>query len=238
MKLAAMQPYFLPYLGYFDLIDSVDVFIIFDTPRFQKKTWMTRNRILHPDQNKEFKYINLLTDHDNILASCSEVNVKISDRDLFIGKNLQIYKKMRALNYNRICQNDFILTPLENMKFSKFIAKQLRSICTQIGISTDIILLSETSYVHDHELAPGMHAFEICKYFGATSYINAPGGREIFNIDFYEKNGINIHFLKPIIHEYQQGRRNKFVSNLSILDVLMFNEISTVKERFITYELE
>ena len=238
MKLAAMQPYFLPYVGYFDLIDSVDVFIIFDTPRFQKKTWMTRNRILHPDQNREFKYINLITEQTNPLFPCSKINVANSNHDYFIEKNLQVYKKMRALNYDKIRHGEIILTPCEKMKFSTFIAEQLKNVCKTIGITTEIIILSETDYVHNDELEPGMHAFEICKHFGAKSYINAPGGRDIFNEEFYENNGIQINFLKPIIREYKQGRRNEFIPNLSILDVLMFNEISNVRERHIAYELE
>ena len=238
MKLAAMQPYFLPYLGYFDLIDSVDLFIIFDTPRFQKKTWMTRNRVLHPDQNQEFKYIHLRTEQDNLSASCNEVTLPMIKRSLFIEQNLQIYQKMRALNYNEICEGNFILTPQSNIQFSKFILQQIQYISNMIGIDTEIVLLSETDYLHNDEVAPGMHAFQICKHFGADSYINAPGGKGIFNINYYKNNGININFIKPLIRGYKQGRRDIFIPNLSILDVLMFNEISHLRERFIAYELE
>ena len=233
-----MQPYFLPYLGYFSLIDSVDKFIIFDTPKFKKKSWMTRNRILHVDAKKEFNYINLRSVKQKSGTSCSEIILLAENKEVFISKNLQVYKKMRAFNYQKICSNDFLLVPESEIKFSEFIYKQLRNICNHLEINTEIVLLSETEYQHDERLSPGLHALRICKYFGASTYINAPNGRTIFDPDIYYENDIELKFLKPNLESYQQSWRQPFIPNLSILDALMFNEWSSFRRDYLTYELE
>lgn len=237
MKLAAMQPYFLTYLGYFDLIDAVDLFIIFDTPKFQKKSWMTRNRVLHPDIKKEFQYINLSTMKCRKDASCSEVIIASHNKTRFIQQNLQVYKRMRAINYNKIDCDDFMLVPEHETTFSRFIFNQLKNICEKINIVTKIVLLSETDYEHDYHLSPGLHALKICKFFGASTYINAPGGRDFFDHSIYKENSVQLSFIKPILNQYKQSKREFFVQDLSILDALMFNKWSSFKQDYINYEL-
>lgn len=238
VRLAVMQPYFLPYHGYFGLIDSVDLFIIFDTPRFQKKSWMTRNRVLHPDKDKDFKYIHINTMATQSKCSCSDVFLSAMDRLQFIENNLQVYKKMRAVNYEQILNDDLILVPDNNILFSRFIKQQLRNICRKIGINTEIVLLSDTDYKHNQNLSPGLHALEISKFFGATNYINAPGGKQLFDMQKYSRNGIKLNYIKPRLKTYGQGRRLKFVQDLSILDTLMFNKYDSIMRDIICYELE
>lgn len=237
MKIAAMQPYFLPYLGYFSLIASVDIFIIFDTPKFLKKSWMTRNRILHPDQNEEFKYINLPTHQNSSNLACCEITVLKQDQEEFTSKHFQIYKKMRAKNYDKICGGAFPIMPTESGSFSKFIRDQLVSICSLMNIKTKIIILSETDYVHDDTLEPGLHALNISKYFKAKTYVNAPGGKGLFDKKIYTENGIELTFINPGTVTYQQGKREGFIPNLSVVDVLMFNDFPKIQREVLNYEL-
>lgn len=237
MKIAIMQPYFFPYIGYFQLISAVDEFILFDDVQYIKKGWINRNRILSPDIKKEFLYIvaPLQKHSHNELIK----NIKISYSHDWISKiygQLTYYKKIRAPFYKQIID---LLEIIFNEKIESIVQLNLKSLnilVKYLGIKTELTVSSEYKFDYSLVQAPGDWAFEIAKQKKAKMYINPFSGRDLFNKEKFHKNAIELKFLKPKEIIYKQSKRN-FVPWLSIIDVMMFNSKDEIRKMLNEYEL-
>lgn len=232
MKLAIMQPYFLPYIGYFSLMHEVDQFILFDTVQFQRKSWMTRNQIINP--NGGSTYINLPVKRAPLDTSIKEIVIN-NDIDwktkllnqLFVYKKAPYYKETievleRALN----CHTGTLTDINKNL---------LVEICKYLNLDCEINVLSEMGLNIEPVHVADEWALNISKELHASEYINAPGGVCFFNKHKYEKNNINLKFIKNELRRYKQFHLD-FVPGLSIVDVMMFNDISKIHEMIANYE--
>jgi hypothetical protein len=227
MTLGIMQPYFMPYLGYFALIKQVDQFILFDTPQFIRHGWVERNKVLK--LNGETLYIKVpLKKH----ARETPINeVVINNDENWKNKilaQLVPYKKRAPYYKEVIC----LLEEILEIKTDSIVALNflsLHKICTYLNISTPIKIWSEMDVKIEDVNAPDEWALNICKAMGANTYYNPPGGKVFFDSNKYKKAGIDLKFLEIDKIPYNQFE-NDFVPYLSIIDVLMFND----KERINT----
>ena len=231
MKVAIMQPYFFPYIGYFQLINAVDVFVIYDDVNYIKQGWVNRNRILI--NNKEH-YFNL------VLSSVSQ-NKKINE--IFIDENIKwkenLIKKM-SFSYAKApffyevfpIIKEIILNNQFNL--SVFLTFSLKEICSYLEIKTKFLLSSEININADAKAEDKI--ITICKKLGATNYINAIGGQELYNKTKFDENSLKLQFLKTNVIQYNQFNAN-FVPWLSIIDVLMFNEKEKIFKYLEEYQL-
>jgi len=226
MKLAIMQPYFFPYLGYLSLIKYSDFFIFFDTPQMMRHGWVERNRILKPQDGWQYIKAPLMKHSRNTLI----FDVKINNEHEW-GKKLidQLghYKK-NAYYYKIVIELLKEVLLFETNSITLFNAHALKVICDYINIKFEYDFFSKMNLVIDKVEAPDEWALNISKKMGATEYVNPPNGKSFFNTKKYINSGIDITFLQNNLTEYNQNR-NYFEPGLSIIDALMFCSTSDVR---------
>lgn len=218
ISLAIMQPYFFPYIGYFQLLNRVDEFVVYDNIQYTKKGWINRNRIL---ENGKASYISLSLKKDSYYLN-------INDR--FLSENSkETLEKIKARIKNNYHHAPYfnevfpivteILNYSEKSLFS-FLYNSLNVLKRFLDIQTTLTI---SSSIHiDHDLKFQDKVIAISKQLGYDHYINSIGGKEIYSSDQFEKHGIVLNFLKTNHIEYEQ-LSPVFTPYLSIIDVLMFN---------------
>lgn len=223
-----MQPYFLPYIGYFQLIKSVNQFIIYDDVNYIKQGWINRNKIL---VNGKIFIFNL-----NISDASSYKHIN----HLQIGNNKKKLHKtisegyVKAPFYNEIIGLVEKVFSFETNSLSALIINSIQLICEFLEINTKLLISSELA--KDNNLKGETKVISICKILGARVYINSIGGLELYSKDHFKAEDIELFFLKPGKIEYRQFN-NLYVPNLSIIDVLMFNSKKQVIEMLDNFEL-
>ena len=228
MKIGIMQPYFLPYIGYFQLIKAVDKYVIYDDVNYINKGWVNRNNILLNGQKYLFT-LSLLGASQNKLIN--EILVEQNQSKLL--KTLEIaYKKVPYFeNVFPVIQNIF---DYDDKKLAKFVGNSIVQIADYLNIKTEFIYSSEIN--KDNALKGQEKILYICKILNATNYINAIGGQELYDREIFKQNHIELNFLQTEIVDYKQ-LKNEFVPYLSILDVLMFNSAEDINVMLDKFEL-
>lgn len=225
MKIAIMQPYFFPYIGYFQLMNAVDEFVIYDNIEFTKKGWINRNRILIDGKDT---YITLPLKKDSDFLNVKErylAEIWLTERKKMLNRIIESYRKSPHFNtVYPIIEKCFLF---EEKNLFQFILNSIKAINEYLGISTSLIISSNIPI--DHHLKAENKVVEICKSRNADSYINPIGGTELYNKDDFKKEGINLFFLKTEDIKYKQFHNN-FVPFLSIIDVMMFNSREEIQK--------
>lgn len=219
-----MQPYLFPYIGYWQLIANSDEFIFFDVVQYNKKSWMNRNRILHPDKSKDFQYISIpIRKHlQGTLISDVILNNDEKWQEKILGQ-LTVYKRLKAPFYNETIDLIKIIFSKNYESFLSLSIESTKTICNYLDIDLKYKVASEIDFNKDTIEGPGDWALSISKKLNAKTYINPYGGYEIFDEEKYNFNGIDLKFLKSNLTPYKQSLREKFEPGLSIIDVMMFN---------------
>lgn len=231
-RVAIMQPYFMPYIGYFQLINSVDEFVIYDTIQYTKKGWINRNRILV--NGKDY----LIT----IPIKKGSDYLDVNQRYLADTKTVDLKRILQVLEttYKRAPYFTDAFPIIEKcilndkINLFEFIYDSVIDLISYLNIKTKITKSSEIQI--DHTLRSNNKVLAICKEQKADVYINAIGGRELYNRDEFMQHGITLKFIKsnPIIYSQY---KNDFVPWLSIIDVLMFNPKDTIIQYLNSYTL-
>lgn len=231
MKLGIMQPYFIPYIGYWQLMNAVDKYVVYDDVNFIKSGWINRNLIL---VNGKSKYFNIPMVGASSFKLINEVGVNCDIK--LVEKNLRTiegaYKKAPYYDLIYPLIKDILSYQCDNI--AQYIFNSFKIICDYMNIQTELIVSSTLD--KDNELKAQDKVLEICELLGADEYYNAIGGRELYSFEDFEKRGIKLKFLKTDLIEYKQYD-NEFQSNLSILDVMMFNSREDVAEMLNRYTL-
>ena len=232
MKVAIMQPYFFPYIGYFQLINAVDIFVIYDSIEFSKKGWINRNRILV--NNKDYVFtLPLKKDSDflNVDERFLSDNWN-SDKIKLLNKIKEAYRKAPFYNDVIVILEDAL--NYEDKNLFDFIKNSLIKVLDYLEIKTKIIQSSEVDF--DNSLKNQDKVIAICNALKAKTYINPIGGLELYDKEVFKASGIELQFLKANPITYQQYG-DEFVMFLSIIDVMMFNSVEDIK-KFITNEFQ
>jgi hypothetical protein len=231
-KIAIMQPYFFPYIGYFQLINSVDEFIIYDNIQYTKKGWINRNRILC---NGSDKLITLPLKKDSDFKDVFERKLSdtwIDDRNKILNLIKTSYRKAPFFNdVFEIVQKCLLY---DNQNLFNFIFNSIKIINEYLEIKTKMILSSSVNI--DHSLKSKHKVIAICKEMNATTYINAIGGVDLYDKDEFLENKIFLNFIKSNSLNYKQFD-NEFIPWLSIIDVMMFNSKNRVIELVNSYSI-
>lgn len=228
MKLGIMQPYFFPYIGYWQLIKAVDKYVVYDDVNYIKGGWINRNNFLINGQKK------LFTIQLNGASSYKKIN------EIEIKDDFSSFKKMLQINYAKApFYKDYQelverITSFYSKNLGVFLFNSIKSIAEYLGFETEIILSSEIE--KDDNLKGQEKVIHICKLLEADEYYNAIGGQELYNKQDFQENGIKLSFLKTNITPYKQ-LKNDFVPGLSILDMMMFCSKEQVNEMLDNYEL-
>ena len=228
MKLGIMQPYFMPYIGYWQLMAAVDTYVIYDDVNFIKKGWINRNNIL-VNNTKQLFTIALEGASQNKLIN----EISIADDFVKLRKTIAMaYRKAPYYNDTMELLNDIFA--FESKNLAKFLENSIRLMAEYLGFKTEILLSSNLD--KDNSLKGQEKILDICKCLNADIYYNAIGGQELYDVDKFKANGIDLYFVKTELNDYQQFN-NEFVPGLSIIDVLMFNALDEVKDLIKQYTL-
>jgi|SRR5450830_231453 len=227
MKLGIMQPYFFPYIGYFDLICQTDRWVVFDTAQYIRHGWVNRNRILHPHAGWQY-----------IIVPTQQHDQKTAIKDIRITEDCQWRDKLlgQLQHYNRkapffrivmdivrqcLCDTDGLLSRLD--------VRCLDRVCAYLEIPFRFSLFSEMKLDLGPVEGPGDWALRIAEALGANEYINPPGGVGLFDCSKFEEIGIKLTIQTPADLVYDCAGYN-FQPNLSIIDVMMWNSPSDVRD--------
>lgn len=230
MRLAIMQPYAFPYIGYFQLINAVDKFIILDDVNFIMRGWINRNRILVNGKEHLFTIPVEKATQNKLILECELAEGKWGPGFL---KTLEFnYKKAP---YYEVCYsviNSIILQKERDL--SEWLSSQIKVICTYLNIDTEIV---ESSRIYNNRhLKAQDKILDICKQEGAHYYFNPIGGTELYDTNVFSNNNIKLQFLKPQPEKYKQFNLD-FVPFLSIIDVMMFNNVKDIHNLLNKFEI-
>lgn len=231
MKIAIMQPYFFPYIGYFQLIKAVDLFVFYNDVNFIKRGWIHRNRILLNQKDLLFT------------IPCAEVsqNKRICDtRTAFDGASKKKLMSSIMHSYKRAPHFEAVYTCIESVierdfEFVDELAMEsVRVFCDFLSIPARL-MASKDQYANEG-LKKADRLIDICRQENAMNYINAIGGQEIYTKDYFAEYGVALQFLSPRQVSYKQFD-HQFVPWLSMIDVLMFNTTEETHRLLDEYDL-
>ena len=234
MKTAIMQPYIFPYIGYWQLINAVDTFVMLDDVNFIMRGWINRNNIL---VNGKAHLFSIPLDKSSQNRLINEIRLKFSDkeRENFLKTIRQAYKKAPYFDDFYPILSRVILN--QNDDLVEFLHNSLIEICNYLGTNTKILISSQID--KDNSLKAEKRIIEICKRLNTTLYINLIGGKELYSPRDFENENIQLRFLNTNFEKitYRQFE-NDFVPRLSFLDVLMFNNKEEIQRHLSSYTLE
>ncbi len=228
MIVGSNQPYFFPYIGYWQLMNLADVYVISDSMQYIKKGYINRNYIL-VEGKKHLITLEVLGVKTEKLIN--EVTVG-NNKKKILNTIFHAYKK--APYFNEIFPMIENIMNYEEKNLAKFLGHSIKKIAGYLDIAPKFIYLSDLQ--GDTPLRAQARTIDICKRVNADHYINAIGGQELYSKEDFAEEGIKLSFLKSNPIEYKQYD-NEFVPNLSIIDVMMFNSKEETKKMLDQYTL-
>jgi len=219
-KIAIMQPYFLPYLGYFSLIKAVDKWIVMDEVQMIQYGWVHRNRVLKQDGGFYYIRVPLVKHSHTTLIKDIRINNETDWKQKIIDQ-LGHYKRKAPFYRNTIgllksaFEKSFESLTQQNVHLLEKVCEYLEidfSYTIQSDLKVDASTISESDD----------SAKCICHTLGYQHCVNPIGGRDLYCTEEYEQEGIDLCFLKNNLPPYEQ-KNGSFVKSLSIVDVMMFN---------------
>jgi hypothetical protein len=226
MRLGIMQPYFFPYLGYFDLINRVDRWIIFDTAQYIRHGWVNRNRILHPAAGWQYILVPLRKHSRDSAIKDIETKDPSEWRGRILGQ-ISHYRK-RAPYFNQAYRLVEECLGTEQRNLARLNATILGKVCAYLGIAFEYAFFSEMALAIGPVAAPGDWALRICEAVKADEYLNPPGGETLFDRDKFAAAGIRLRIQEAFEFSYACPGY-QFEPSLSVVDVLMWNPPEKVK---------
>ena len=224
-----MQPYFFPYIGYFQLIKAVDKFVFYDDVNYIKNGWINRNRILI---NGKSHYMTIQLKDASPFKLIKDI--QFSDNRPRLKKTIeQAYKK--APYFKNIWPLVANCLDIKTQNICELAINSIKETCKYLDINT-AFKISSKAYAETKVFDREKRIKEICKANNALQYINAIGGMDLYKKEPFEKDGVELNFIMAGNIEYDQNMI-EFVPNLSIIDVMMFNSKKEVSRMLDKYEL-
>ncbi len=231
IKTGIMQPYFFPYLGYWQTMEAVDKYVVFDDVNYIKGGWINRNNILMNDKAFLFTLaLSRVSDSKNI----NEIDI-LDEKNNFNKVLAHVYNAyLKAPYFRNVFPliEEIINYPDKNL--ASYLFNQIKKIAEYLEIETEFILSSQM--MKDNNLRSQNRVIDMCQRLSTEQYINAIGGQKLYSREDFKKEGIDLKFIKLLPIEYKQFK-NEFVPNLSIIDVMMFNDKKELQKLLKMYEL-
>jgi len=228
MKLAIMQPYLFPYIGYFQLVAAVNKFVFYDDVNFIKNGWINRNRLYLAD---EVRYITVPLAGASPFLKINEISVV--ENDLWRKKLIESIRHSYAKAPHFSPVNTFFTEVLfsNSLNIAELAIASVVAISTYLELSVQFVK-SSTCY-DNRNLVGSERIIDICKRENADQYYNLPGGQNLYSKEQFNSAGVNLHFVYPNLSPYKQIA-NQFQPGLSMIDVLMFNDRKAILEMLST----
>jgi hypothetical protein len=234
MKLAIMQPYLFPYLGYYQLLAAVDRFVVYDDVQFMLQGWINRNNILVNGKPLLF----------TLPLEATSANKNIVDTQVNARLFPVWFTKFRRTLQQAYSKAPYLGAVLEivdktmadavNKSIAEVATESLRQVHQYLELRSEVV---PSSVIYQNsELKSQARVLDICRQEGATQYINPINGQSLYSAEAFQEVGIQLNFIKMHDTSYKQ-LKGEFVPNLSMLDVLMFNEPAAIQEMLANYSL-
>ncbi|MFR3072695.1 MAG: WbqC family protein, partial [Paeniclostridium sp.] len=213
------------------LINAVDQYVIYDDVSFIKGGWINRNRILINNEPKLFN-IQMQGASPNKLIN----EIEVSANDIWKKKLLKTIQN----SYSKATFYKDVYPILENIinydekNLSRYLENSIKEICKYLNIDTNIVVSSSIN--KNNDLKAQDKVIEICKILGASEYYNSIGGEALYSKTDFKNQNLELKFLRTKDIEYKQFN-DDFTSNLSIIDVMMFNSVESIKLKLNDYDL-
>lgn len=217
-----MQPYFLPYIGYYQLIAAVDVFIVYDNIKYTKKGWINRNRLLKNGKDAIFSLP--LKNESDYLNICERELSGNFNRSKLLSQFQEAYR--RAPYFSNIFPLVEDIVQYDRNNLFDYIFHSIVKTCAHLGIATTIRKSSDIEI--NHQLKSKEKVLALCEATRAKTYLNGIGGVALYSKEDFEKVGVDLKFVQPIPFSYPQFG-GEFIPWLSIIDVMMFNSKKSVE---------
>jgi hypothetical protein len=234
VKLAIMQPYLFPYLGYFQLVHAVDTFVVYDDVAFIKQGWINRNRLLINGQPAYFtvpvKHASSFTLIRDAVVDDDPQNARWVEKTL---KTVDIAYR-RAPEFQRVFPMVEAVLTAPTRRIAELALASVKAVMHALDLRREWID-SSTCFENAH-LKGEDRVLAICRQQGASEYVNALGGKELYSRERFAAEGIRLRFLQPRSVTYRQFHA-PFVPWLSIIDVLMFNSPAAARELVAQYDV-
>lgn len=228
MKCAIMQPYFFPYIGYFQLISAVDNFVLYDDVNFIKGGWINRNFIWGRNGPQRI----------TLQLTGASPNKLINQVDTG-GNEVKLLRTIEQ-TYSKAPYFKSVFPLLESCletkehHLSSLVCQSIRRVCDYLDIQSKLLLSSNIEKNNTHKGA--QKVIDICKILHASTYINSIGGKALYDKVNFAENGVSLYFLASGDIQYKQYS-DTFLPNLSIIDMMMFNPKSQISEFLKVYDL-
>lgn len=231
MILAGNQPYFIPYIGYWQLMKAADVYVIADDAQYMRHAWVNRNRILTNKTSQTLFTLEL------VKASHAEpINHRYISEQYNAEKKLSVlrnaYGKAPYFQEGMALMTQILNCPERNL--AQYLLHSIGCIRDYLGITTPMYRQSELNLNPEHRCEEMV--YEVCHKLGADTYYNAIGGQALYSKEEFAKQGINLGFLQTGDIRYRQFG-DGFIPSLSILDVMMFNSKEAIQEMLNHYTI-
>lgn len=215
-KIGIMQPYFFPYMGYWQLIGAVDTYVVFDDVNYIKRGWINRNRIRLASGESSYIRLPVSKVSQNKLICEHSISNLTEARSLLLKTLEYNYKKrpyyQEGLSVAREVFNS------DSLNLADFLYNQIKVISSYFGFTTEIIRSSDLR--NNKTLSGQEKILDIVKLLQGDVYINAIGGKELYNSGNFSRSDVQLYFLNPYLPPYDQGFSN-FLPSLSVLDIVM-----------------
>lgn len=228
MRMAGMQPYFFPHLGYWQLIDAVDCFVLFDEAQYIKQGWVNRNRVLKPGGG--WQYIQVPVARHPMEATIRDVQIAADGKwRSRILNQLTQYKSKAPFYSETASAVEAALMNGDEQSIGALNCRIVHEVCALLSIDTDILVSSTRCFDYSEVKDTGDWALAHATQLGATELINPSGGFDLLNAARFKACGIGLSSLENPVVTYAQAGAS-FESSLSIIDVLMHNGIAGTRE--------
>ncbi|MEA3133468.1 MAG: hypothetical protein QOG17_1314 [Gammaproteobacteria bacterium] len=217
-----MQPYFFPYVGYFQLIAAVDLFIVYDNIQYTKNGWINRNRICRDGEAATFSLP--LKGASDYLDVCERELAREFKGEKLLNQIRGAYQRAPYFKQTFALIEKILLCGESNL--FRFLHHSICRTCEYLGIQTEIRKSSSVDI--DRELKKQDKVLSLCLAVGARTYVNAIGGVDLYSREAFLERSVDLKFIRAAPLEYAQFG-NDFVPALSIIDVMMFNPPDAVK---------
>lgn len=231
MIMGGNQPYFMPYIGYWQLINAVDVFIISDDYNYIEGGWIARNRIL---ENGHPRYYNIEISHASSNKNINELYLSMEkfDREKKLMQLRNLYRRAPFFDEGfALMQKIF---GCEEMNLAKFLEQSIKDVCDYLEIKTEFV--KSSTIPNNCNLKREYKIYDQCRYVGADVYINAIGGQKLYTFEQFKQQDIRLGFIHTEDIQYKQLWYD-FVPDLSIIDVIMFNSRQEIKKMLQQYTI-
>ena len=251
MIIAGNQSYYFPFLGYFQLINAVDRFTLYDNLDFSENRWVHHNRIKLRNGNIFTLSVPLINRTSSTLISDLTIFDAEGNRNWRRKTCKTIYDNyLRAPMFRRVFPLLEALINYPVQSVSALNTNSLVEICRYLNIDTTIqsgpdiyadieLRLSDSKYMESEypDIAKkDARIIEICRHEGADTLYNSMGGVGLYKKEIFLNYGIRVRFLKRKEITYRQPG-DGFIPDLSIIDVLMYNDVPTISGMLEDYDL-